>query len=271
MSTKTTEDIIKGGLTPIGVRENGETFYLSPEERLGILHLFGRAGQGRSVMLANIIISDIHNSRGGMLIDPYGDLIKDIQVYIPKNKENRVVVFEAQAGTFDENVTKFQKEIDFEEMKKDSQKFLLCKLDYRTLGTYGAREFGAYLVNRFLQVVGGENRTLALDEAHNFVNEEVLAQIVHSKEKGLSCILSDQTSLHYRTDILERLLESLSHILCYFTEKETANLVNKYHPEMIPSELLVLEKYNFVAKMNARTTSSTMKLKGVFPIPYPKR
>jgi len=272
MTTNTMENIIKEGLTPIGVQENGETFGLSPEERPGILHLFGRSGQGKSVTLENIVISDIHNGRGGMFIDPYGDLIKDIQDYIPADKANKVAVFEAQAGTLDENIAKFQQEIHFEEMKKDDQKFLLCKLDYKTLGQDVARALGTYLVKQFLQIVGGENRSLGLDEAHNFVDEEVLEQIVQSKEKGLSCILSDQTSMHYRTDILERTLEATNHILCYFVDNTTANLINKYHSEMNPSELTSLEKYNFVVKVNAKTASPTvMKLKGVFPIPYPKK
>jgi len=265
------ENVIKKGLTPIGVQENGETFCLSPEERPGILHLFGRAGQGKSITFEDITISNILSGRGGMLIDPYGDLIKDIQAYIPADKENKIVIFEVKSGTFEENVAKFQQEINFEEIKKDDQKFLLCKIDYRTLGIDGARNFSIYLVKRFLQVVGGKNRTLGLDDAHNFVDEEVLEQILHSKENGLLCVLADQTSMHYRTDILERLLKAANHILCYFTEKETANLINKYHPEMNTSELITLEKFSFVAKINARNASPTIiKLKGIFPIPYPK-
>lgn len=78
--------------------------------------------------------------------------------------------------------------------------------------------------------------------------------------------------MHYRTDILSRLLKAANHILCYFTENETANLINKYHPEMSLSELIALEKHNFLAKLNAKTVSPTiMKLKGVFPVPYPKK
>lgn len=272
MRTNTMENIIKEGLTPIGVQKNGETFGLSPEERSGILHLFGRSGQGKAVTLEDVVISDIHNGRGGMFIDPYGDLIKDIQDYIPTDKANKVAVFEAQAGTLDENIAKFQQEIHFEEMKKDSQKFLLCKLDYKTLSQGVARALGTYLVKQFLQVVGGGNRSLVLDEAHNFLDEEVLEQIVQSEEKGLSCILSNQTSEHYLTDILERTLEAANHVLCYSADDATANLVNKHHSEMSPSELTSLAKYHFVAKVNAKTASpAIMKLKGIFPIPYPKK
>ncbi len=44
-----------------------------------------------------------------MFIDPYGDLIKDIQDYIPADKANKVAVFEAQAGTIDENIIPYPK------------------------------------------------------------------------------------------------------------------------------------------------------------------
>ncbi|MFH1291784.1 MAG: hypothetical protein ABIH87_01120 [bacterium] len=266
------ENIIKEGLTPIGVQENGDTFGLSPNERPGILHLFGNPGQGKAVTLQDIVISDIHNSRGGMFIDPDGSLMKEIQDYIPADKVHKVATFEAVAGTLNENVAKFQQEIHFEEMKNDGQKFLLCKLDYKSLDQDVARALGTYLVKQFLQVVGGENRLLGLDEAHNFIDKEVLEQIVQSKEKGVSCILSDQTSDHYSTNILEHTLEAANHVLCYLVDSATAKLINKYHPEMNPGELISLEKYSFVAKVNAKTASPTIiKLKGVFPIPYPKK
>lgn len=271
MDINTIKNVTEEGSTPIGVEENKEIFNISNEDRPGILHLFGNTGQGKSVTIENLIISDIHNNRGGMLIDPYGDLIKAIQDYIPIDKVNKVTVFEAKAGTLDENIVKFKQEIRFEEMQKDSQKFLLCKIDNRTLDTGVARELGIYLVKQFLQIVNVENRSLILDEAHNFIDKDILGEMTQSKEKGLSCILLDQTSTHYHTDILERLLKSANHVLCYFTDNLTVNTINKYHPDMNPEELTLLEKYQFIIKMNAKTISPTIiKLKGIFPIPYPK-
>lgn len=272
MSTNTMKNIIREGLTPIGVQENGEIFGLSREERSGIMYLFGHSGQGKSVTIENIILSDIHNGRGGMLIEPHGDLIRDIQAYIPADKASKVTVFEVQTGTFDENVARFQKEIDFKEIQKDDQKFLLCRLDYKTLGKDVTKELGTYLVKQFLQVVGGSNQTLAIDEAHNFLDEEIFQQIAQNKEKNLSCILLDQFAQLYQTDVIEHLLEAANHVICYLVDVDTANLITKYHPEMNPSELTTLEKYTFMAKVNAKTASVTiMKLKGVFPIPYPKK
>ena len=265
------KNIIKEDLTPIGVQENGEIFGLFQKDRSGILHLFGRPGQGMTITLEEILISDIHNNRGGMIIDPYGDLIKNVQEYVPKDKVNNVSIFEAQNETLDENIARFNKEIDFEEIKNNNAKMLLCKLDSRILGVDLAREIGISLVNQFLQIIDGKQRSLVIDEAHNFLNEEIVKQIINSKEKELSCILTAQTSRHYRTDLLERLLNAANHVLCYYTDEETANLINKYHPEINTDEIKSLEKYNFIVKVNAQTDSpATMKLKGIFPIPYSK-
>ncbi|MFA6474680.1 MAG: hypothetical protein WCV88_00585 [Patescibacteria group bacterium] len=264
------KNITKKILTPLGVQENGETLSLKREEHVGILHLLGRSGCGKSVTLESIIISDIYNGRGGMFIEPYGDLVKDIQSYIPADKINKVAVFAAQPGTLDDNIKKFHQEIDFTEMKNDEQKFLLCKIDYRTLGQAVARELGIYLVKQYWQVVGGKNRTLALDEAHNY--ETIVEEIIQNQEKGSLCILSDQTSMHYRTDVFERLVETANHILCYFIDTETANLINKYHSDMDPKELVTQDKYKFTAKINAKTAApAIIKLTGIFPIPYPKK
>jgi len=259
-------NLIQEGLMPIGTKENGEIIGLLNEERAGVLHLYGRTGQGKSVTLEGVVVSEIVNGRGGMFIEPYGDLVKDVQLYIPVDKKNKVAVFEAKEKTLEENIARFEKEIDFNEMKKDNQKYLLCKLDYQTLGTDVAKELGVYLVNQFLKVVGGENRSLVLDEAHNFLSEEVLEQILQSKEKGLLSVLCDQTSLHYREDIHKRLLESVNYVVSYRLDEKTASMINKYHSEIDKSELAELEKYYLIAKLN----SGVVKLKGIYPIPYLK-
>ena len=260
----------KKGITPIGEQENGKIFGLSTAERPGILFLFGRTHQGKSVTLAEIILSDIHNQRGGLFIDPWGDLIEDILAHTPTAKAKKVKKFEATTGTFDENVKRFDKEIGFDQLQKDDQLFVLCKIAYKTLGEGVAREFGTYLTKQFLKVIKEGNRTLGLDEAHNFLDDEAFKQITQNKAKGLSVLLADQSSGHYQKDIFEGLLKASSHVLSFALDEDTAKLINKYHPEMKVSELMSLEKFHFMAKVNAKGTSPAVtKLRGIFPIPYP--
>lgn len=262
----TTEHIITDGTTPLGMKDNGEVFSISAQDRPGILYVFGRTGQGKSVMLASLVISDIRNGRGGMFIDPYGDLIQEIQSHITPEQAKNVVMFEAQAGTVDENIAKFQKEIDLTQMQSDAHKFLLCKLDYRALGNDGARGVGEDIVKRFLTIVGGQNRTIGIDEAHNFINEELAESIVKARENSVSYIFSDQMVRCYKASVGERLLKVSNHILCYFVDTETANTISTFHPQMSVNELVALQKYHFLAKVNAQTSSPTMiALKGILP------
>ncbi|MFH1089065.1 MAG: hypothetical protein V1716_01425 [Candidatus Uhrbacteria bacterium] len=258
----------KEGTTPIGVQENGEIFSLSLEERSGILNLFGRSGQGKSLTIENIVISDILNGRSGLLIEPYGDLIKEIQLYVPADK---IKVFETQAGTLEENIARFQQEIDFSEMT-NGQLFILCQINYQALGGDLTKDFGDYLVKQFLKVAGCKNCSLMIDEAHNSVSEEILEQVFESKEEGLSCLFSDQSFTNYRAEFVGRLFEVSNHLICYLLNPEIADLLNKYNPDMSSDELTKLEQYHFLAKFNAKTATPTIiKLKGIFPIPFSKK
>lgn len=256
--------LIKAGFTPIGIRENGEIFSLSPEERPGILQLFGQSGQGKTVTIQGIIISDIRNDRMGMFIDPWGDVIEEIRSRIPAGKADKVSVFEAQKVSLDENIKKFQKEIA-DSIKKGG--FLLCRLDYRTLGEDAVKALGSQMVKIFLQIIGTKESSLIIDEAHNFIDEETLEIIIKNKIEKMSCILADQAPVHYQKDVLGRLFESTNHLLSYLIDKDSADLIAKYHPEIEPVKLTALEKYTFIAKINAKTDSPvTMKLRGIFPI-----
>jgi DNA helicase HerA-like ATPase len=61
--------------------ENGEDyfgFYLPAEDRTTHCYVIGSSGVGKSKALANWILEDIKAGRGCGVIDPHGDLIKDI-------------------------------------------------------------------------------------------------------------------------------------------------------------------------------------------------
>ena len=59
------------------------TLYLSPEDRSTHLYVIGSSGVGKSKALATWILEDIEARRGCGVIDPHGDLIRDILGYIP--------------------------------------------------------------------------------------------------------------------------------------------------------------------------------------------
>ncbi|NUT37741.1 MAG: type IV secretion system DNA-binding domain-containing protein, partial [Hamadaea sp.] len=57
-------------------------------------HVIGPTGVGKSTLLANLALSDIHAGRGVVVIDPRGDLVTDILDRIPATAADRLVLLD---------------------------------------------------------------------------------------------------------------------------------------------------------------------------------
>jgi hypothetical protein len=68
---------------------------LSPEAARHHMAVIGPSGVGKSVLLANSILSDIQAGHGGVVIDPKGDLIDTILDRVPAAHAERVVALDA--------------------------------------------------------------------------------------------------------------------------------------------------------------------------------
>lgn len=79
----------------------GDTFYRGESREVRIkrndrrrhVYIIGRSGSGKSVMMENMAIQDIHNGDGIGIIDPAGDFIEHILPYIPKERAEDVIIF----------------------------------------------------------------------------------------------------------------------------------------------------------------------------------
>jgi hypothetical protein len=58
------------------------------------IHLVGKTGTGKSTLLLNMILDDLKNRRGAVVIDPRGDLIGDLLDRIPADQANRLVLID---------------------------------------------------------------------------------------------------------------------------------------------------------------------------------
>lgn len=67
----------------INGNEESRGLYLTSQDRGTHLYVIGSSGVGKSKALANWILEDIYAKRGCGVIDPHGDLIRDIVSYIP--------------------------------------------------------------------------------------------------------------------------------------------------------------------------------------------
>lgn len=84
------------GITKIGktnFRNTNQIFGIKDKDRAGHIYCIGKTGVGKSTLLLNMAISDIHSGKGLSVIDPHGDLSESILDYIPPERIKDVIYF----------------------------------------------------------------------------------------------------------------------------------------------------------------------------------
>ena len=66
---------------------------IKPGDRRRHVYVVGTTGVGKSILLANMAIQDIARGEGVCVVDPHGDLIKDIMEHIPEVRMHDVILF----------------------------------------------------------------------------------------------------------------------------------------------------------------------------------
>jgi hypothetical protein len=68
--------------------------YMNKEDRVRHMYVIGQTGTGKTTVLKNMIIQDIHNGDGCCFIDPHGSDLNDILANIPKERIDDVIYFD---------------------------------------------------------------------------------------------------------------------------------------------------------------------------------
>lgn len=68
-------------------------FGIKTDDRRRHMYLIGKTGMGKSTTLENMIMSDVNNGNGLVVIDPLGDLVERVIDYIPARRINDVIYF----------------------------------------------------------------------------------------------------------------------------------------------------------------------------------
>ncbi|HED36954.1 MAG TPA: DUF87 domain-containing protein, partial [Ignavibacteria bacterium] len=87
---------------PSGGVELGNNYYGSNVKSIKIVdddrrrhqYIIGQTGTGKTTLLKNMIISDIKNGNGLCVIDPHGDLFKELLVTIPQERIKDIVLID---------------------------------------------------------------------------------------------------------------------------------------------------------------------------------
>ena len=88
--------------TPIGItnwRNTNRLFGIKPKDRLQHIYAIGKTGVGKSTLLLNMAIDDIHKGYGVALIEPHGDACQTLLEHIPEHRKADVIYFDATVLT----------------------------------------------------------------------------------------------------------------------------------------------------------------------------
>ncbi|MFC7306783.1 type IV secretory system conjugative DNA transfer family protein [Streptomyces monticola] len=90
------EPVRGNGVKPLGRSDTGarrSVGFTVPDARHH-LHLLGATGSGKSTLIANLALDDVHNRRGVIVIDPKGDLVADLLARLPDSCADRLVLID---------------------------------------------------------------------------------------------------------------------------------------------------------------------------------
>ena len=88
----------KDDITPLGITDfRGEErrFGIKTDDRRRHMYVVGKTGVGKSTLIENMAIADMWAGRGIGLIDPHGELAERVLDYVPENRVEDVIYFNA--------------------------------------------------------------------------------------------------------------------------------------------------------------------------------
>ncbi len=71
-----------------------QPIYAGTEDRMRHCFIVGQTGTGKSTLMENMILQDIHAGRGLAVIDPHGEMVDNILGRIPKNRTEDIILFD---------------------------------------------------------------------------------------------------------------------------------------------------------------------------------
>jgi len=75
-------------------RDRMAKFGIKKEDRRKHMYLIGKTGTGKTTIFKNMIIQDIQNGAGVAVLDPHGDLVRELLDFIPPERVKDVVYFD---------------------------------------------------------------------------------------------------------------------------------------------------------------------------------
>lgn len=89
---------MENGVTYIGItnyRNTNQRFGIKDQDRLQHIYVLGKSGTGKSTLLKSMAMQDILRGNGVCILDPHGDVAREVLQQIPKERMNDLIYFNA--------------------------------------------------------------------------------------------------------------------------------------------------------------------------------
>ncbi|OGY36445.1 MAG: hypothetical protein A3E37_03615 [Candidatus Andersenbacteria bacterium RIFCSPHIGHO2_12_FULL_46_9] len=146
--------------------------HFARDDRRRHLYMVGQTGTGKTTMFLNMIRQDMEAGHGVGVIDPHGDLIEDVLLQVPKERQEDVILLDPrdEARPLGFNILEVrgeaQRDLVVNEVVQILQK-LAARLNPESIGPM----FEHYLRNALLALVEDPEATL-IDVPRMFVDEK---------------------------------------------------------------------------------------------------
>src|SRR5205085_4855523 len=80
-------------LAETNFRNERKRFGIKRKDRRAHMYLVGKTGMGKSTLMENMIISDLHCGEGLAVLDPHGDLVARVKSRVPTGRKADVILF----------------------------------------------------------------------------------------------------------------------------------------------------------------------------------
>ncbi|MBK6771210.1 MAG: response regulator [Ignavibacteria bacterium] len=106
------------------IEDSEQVIRISPRDFLKHVYITGQTGTGKSTLLYGMLMERIYSGKGVAIIEPHGDLIKDIYKNIPEERKSDVVYFDPA----EENNDVFINILEYDRKKPEQQSFIINEL-----------------------------------------------------------------------------------------------------------------------------------------------
>ena len=231
--------------------------------------IVGQTGTGKSTLLENIILQDILEGRSVIVIDPHGDLIRQVLGKIPEERVGDVILFDPADKEFPVGVNPLETgDEDEREMMVNAFIDLLIKLyDPHHTGIIGPRfEHGAR--NVMLTVMSSPGNTLVevlrAFQDHRFVRQHLLPHVTDPIVKRYWTDQISATNDFHKSEVLDWLVSKFSH---FVTDRTMRHILGQSTSSFSFSEAMNSGKIVLLNLAKGRLGSENANFLGLILLP----